>query len=396
MKLLRERELTMTEQVTRGQMAGVFFWHQNLLKMTELEALLMLSGETLEASLSAYAVAKGVSVSKVIREGAQLVETYAMKGIELIFRGTSAYPGRLAALSSRMPVLAVRGDGRLLKRAQIAIVGSREVHEHGMVAAAAVAEGLIARGFLITSGGALGIDALAHRAAMAMSQPTAVVTATGADAIYPKENADIFHYAWSHGVVVSQYPMGTSPQKCYFPTRNELMAGLSLATCVVQCRQKSGALYTASAAHRFGRPVFAVAMPGFVPLCEGGIALVKSGKARLVSAMSDFDFLGEGYAPALPLTVAKRRERREKPKMAETKEKYVSERKSAAPQEDDAEPPTLECRILRALARGVMSREALWQVSQCDDLAAFQGVLLEMELRGWVTYRGGQYARGES
>ncbi|MCL2326189.1 MAG: DNA-protecting protein DprA [Proteobacteria bacterium] len=385
----------MTEQVTRGQMAGVFFWHRNVLKMADLNALLTQEGEFLEATLGACAAAQGVAVSKAIQEGAQLIETYAMKGIELIFRGTAAYPVRLAALSSRMPVLAIRGDGQLLKRAQVAIVGSREVHEQGIMAAAVVAEGLIARGFMITSGGALGIDALAHRAAVAMSQPTVVVTATGADAIYPKENADIFRYAWSHGVVVSQYPMGTSPQKCYFPTRNELMAGLSLATCVVQCRQKSGALYTARAAHRLGRPVFAVAMPGFDSLCEGGIDLVKAGKARLVSAMSDFDILGEGYAPALPLTVTRERKRHRKPKMPEANEENVNGHKTDISQEDGAVPPALECRILRALARGSMSREALWQVSQCDDLAAFQGSLLEMELRGWVTYRGGQYARGD-
>lgn len=243
-----------------------------------------------------------IDFNEMVEAGRVIESQYNERGVSILVQGYAGYPERVAEsyASARIPVISVYGDRSLLLQKQVAIVGSRETTESGRKMCQLVANAVIDRGLVVTSGGALGIDAIAHRAAMQANQPTVVVTATDVTAVYPKDNADIFEYARKFGAIVSQFPRATMPRRQLFPSRNILMAALSEATCVVQCREKSGALYTASASVQMKRLVLAGAVEGGNALHEGGLKLVKSGVAKLVSEPSDFDVLGavQGDAPA--------------------------------------------------------------------------------------------------
>ena len=229
-------------------------------------------------------------ISQAVWEGGEIEQNYNVQKTSLICPGDPHYPEQLYVLKSP-PILGVKGSIELLKKAQMAVVGSRHTVESSRYLTPVIADALMMSGYIMTSGGAIGIDALAHRQAMAREQPTIVVSALGTEHIYPKENADIFDYAAQCGALVSQFPNKGLNHKPNFPQRNDVIAGLSLGVVVVQCPAKSGALYTVQAARRFHRPVFVAAMPGFDPLTEGGLECVKKQEAVLLSSSQDLAFM---------------------------------------------------------------------------------------------------------
>ena len=279
------------------QAAATWLWHHKQAGASSVKALLSAKNEEQYAEIWSKICQKHELLLKfdhIVSQGEKVYEDYLSKGIRLIYAYSEDYPIKLYGVRNPIPILSVRGDTRLLCQRQIAIVGSRHATDAGLSLGTLSVHALMSRGFLITSGGALGIDAMAHREAMRLGQPTLVVTATDVTKMYPKENEDIFVYAGTHGAIVSQYPCMTPPKRELFPSRNALMAGLSDATCIVQCREQSGALYTAQASLSMNRPVFVVAISGFNSAHEGGLNLVKNQKACLVSSAEDFDCLGRG------------------------------------------------------------------------------------------------------
>ena len=173
----------------------------------------------------------------------------------------------------------------------MAIVGSRRTVACSESLTPVIADEVMCRGMVVTSGGALGIDALAHRQAMKRLQPTVIVSAIGTAKIYPRDNADIFDWASENGVIVSQFPNRDMAHKPNFPQRNEVIAALSCAVIIVQCSLNSGALYTAQAAKKFGKPVFAAAMPGFNDLTAGGLDCINRGTAQILYCANNLDII---------------------------------------------------------------------------------------------------------
>ena len=179
------------------------------------------------------------------------------------------------------------------------------------------------RGFAITSGGARGTDAISHRQAMLRQRPTIVVAGTGADTVYPAENRDIFEYAILHGAVVSPFPSGTGGRRPNFPMRNAVIAALCAAVIVVQCREGSGALYTANYATQMGIPVMVPTLPGFCDLTEGSLNLARSGKAGWITRAADLDQIGHsrtelnGVQRTLDLSIIQRNDNLTRPTIPE-------------------------------------------------------------------------------
>lgn len=157
----------------------------------------------------------------------------------------------------------VRGDADLasLGVRSVGVVGSRASSPYGEHVTKDIAGGLARRDFTIVSGGAFGIDAVAHRAALALGAPTVIVSAAGLDRAYPKANNALFERAAQQGLLVSESPPGSAPQRRRFLTRNRLIAALSTGTLVVEAARRSGAMNTAGHARRLGRPVMAVPGP---------------------------------------------------------------------------------------------------------------------------------------
>ncbi|HAZ61566.1 MAG TPA: DNA-protecting protein DprA [Gammaproteobacteria bacterium] len=208
-------------------------------------------------------------------------------GNALVGWDAAAYPETLASLEDPPPVLFVSGDRSLLAALQVAIVGSRRPSPGGAEHAYRLARDLAQAGLVITSGLARGIDAAAHRGALAAggAGPTVGVSGCGPDVVYPREHAELYAEVAACGLLVSEFPPGTTARPHHFPRRNRLISGLARAVVVVEAAQPSGSLITARLALGQGREVLAV--PGSVtnPEARGCHALIRDG-ARLVEDAS--------------------------------------------------------------------------------------------------------------
>lgn len=195
------------------------------------------------------------------------------------------YPDLLRQIADPPPVLFVKGRKELLRTDCLAVVGSRASTAYGRKTAASLAASL-ASSLTIVSGMALGIDAEAHAGALAAGGGTIAVLGCGLDIIYPYQNRRLYQQIGESGLLLSEYPLGTTPDGFRFPARNRIIAGLSLGVLVVEAARKSGSLITAQMALDAGREVFAV--PGQVDSykSEGAHWLLKQG-AKLVQSGED-------------------------------------------------------------------------------------------------------------
>jgi DNA processing protein len=196
------------------------------------------------------------------------------------------YPPLLKQIPDPPAVLFVQGDPLRLIDKQLAIVGSRNPSISGERTAMEFARHLADIGLTITSGLAVGIDAAAHRGALAGDGHTIAVTGTGLDRIYPARHRDLAGEIVTRGALVSEFPPGTPPRPENFPRRNRLISALSLGTLIVEAAMQSGSLITARLAAEQGREVFAI--PGSIhnPLARGCHALLRQG-AKLVETAQD-------------------------------------------------------------------------------------------------------------
>jgi DNA processing protein len=223
-------------------------------------------------------------------------------GGHLIVPGDDQWPTALDDLDDRAPFcLWARGPLELGPAAErsVALVGARAASSYGEHVANELAFGLAERGFTVVSGAAYGIDAGAHRAALAATGATVAVLACGVDRPYPRGNHRLIERIAVQGCVVSEIPPGCSPTRWRFVQRNRLIAALALGTVVVEAALRSGTSITAREAGDLGRPVGAVPGPVTSPTSSGCHELLRLGAVcvtcvdevvELVSA------LGEGLA----------------------------------------------------------------------------------------------------
>lgn len=182
----------------------------------------------------------------------------------LICPGDPEWPTTLDDLGDGRPyALWLRGPGDLRNAClrSVAVVGSRAASPYGLRAASDFASELADRGWTVISGGALGIDAAAHRGALAADGPTVAVLANGVDVPYPASNEGLFVELARRCLLVSESPPGTHPHRLRFLVRNRVIAALSRGTVIVEAEARSGALNTAGWAAKLGRVVMAVPGP---------------------------------------------------------------------------------------------------------------------------------------
>ena len=206
------------------------------------------------------------------------------------------YPKALAAIADPPPVLTVLGrlDVLASQGPAVAVVGARNASGAGRRIARGIATDLGARGIIVASGLARGIDTAAHNGALKTG--TVAVVAGGVDVYYPPENQDLQNAIAGQGAVISEQPMGTEPQARHFPRRNRMISGLSLGVLVVEAASRSGSLITARAALEQGREVFAVPGSPLDPRAQGTNHLLRHGAtlaeraddiADVIAAMGD-------------------------------------------------------------------------------------------------------------
>jgi DNA processing protein len=185
----------------------------------------------------------------------------------------------------------------------VGIVGSRASTTYGEYVAAELSAGLAIRGFLVVSGGAYGIDAVAHRAALRADAGTVIVSAGGLDRPYPPSNSSLFDRAADTGLLLSESPPGAAPHRRRFLTRNRLIAALSTGTVVVEAAIRSGAMNTAGHCAGLGRPVMAVPGPVTSVMSAGCHKLLRAERnpALLVTCVPDvLDVIGNSSDISLP------------------------------------------------------------------------------------------------
>jgi DNA processing protein len=196
------------------------------------------------------------------------------------------YPQTLLQIYDPPVMLYVRGDPQVLNLPSIGIVGTRRPTLYGTQMAERLGRELAARGLVLVSGMARGIDAIGHQGAMAVNGRAVGVLGTGVDVCYPKENRKLYEKVLERGAIISEFPLGTHPAPENFPIRNRIVAGMPLGVVVVEGAQYSGSLITARLAMEFGREVFGV--PGNVtqPVSFAPNQLIKQG-AKLVTNGAD-------------------------------------------------------------------------------------------------------------
>ena len=221
-------------------------------------------------------------------------------GARVVGCGDPEMPPRLGAIPDAPAVLLVRGEARVLSAPQVAVVGSRRATPAGARIARRLAGELAARGLVVTSGLAQGVDAEAHRGALEAGGRTVAVLGSSLDRIYPPAHRSLAERIAGQGALVSEFPFGTRPVPWNFPWRNRIISGLSLGVLVVEAADRSGSLITARLAADQGREVFAV--PGSIlnPLSSGCHRLLRDG-AKLVERVEDvLEELPAGELSALP------------------------------------------------------------------------------------------------
>jgi DNA processing protein len=280
-------------------------------------------------------------------------------GIRWVGRRDPAFPPRLAAIHDPPPGLFVRGAAPLdlLGQASVALVGARACSDYGGHVARTFAEAIAAAGVVVVSGLARGVDGWAHRGALDAGGITAAVLGCGIDRDYPRAHASLAARICERGLIVSEYPPGVAPAPWRFPARNRLVAGLALATVVVEARARSGALITADLALEEGREVLAV--PGEITssLSDGTNALLRIGATPATSATDVLAAIG--VEPAAP------------------------------------DPPALSAAAQSALAAlddGATTADEVTRRSGLDPAGA-AAALMELELVGVVRENAGVYRR---
>jgi DNA processing protein len=212
--------------------------------------------------------------------------------VHIIHFEDSRYPPVLKSIYDPPPLLYVKGSIEKSDNLAVSIVGSRRCSLYGSEQSSRFAHLLASAGFTIVSGMARGIDTAAHQGSLSAGGRTIAVQGCGLAHIYPPENTKLYERIIQSGAVISELPLQFEPRSENFPARNRIIAGLSLATIVIEAGFNSGALITAKAALENNREVMAV--PGKIdsPLSRGSHLLIKQG-AKLIESVEDvFEALG--------------------------------------------------------------------------------------------------------
>jgi DNA processing protein len=282
-------------------------------------------------------------------------------GLRWLPRTSPTFPATLGSIHDPPPGLFLRGAAAvdLLDRPSVALVGARACSDYGAHVARSLARELAAAGAVVVSGLARGVDSWAHRGCLEAGGETVAVLGCGIDRDYPRAHAALVAEIAVRGLVVSEYPPGVAPAPWRFPARNRIVAGLALATVVVEARERSGALITADLALEQGREVLAV--PGEITsgLSAGTNALLRLGATPVTCADDVLEALGLEAPKASP--------------------------------EDDP-PGASAAAVLGALGNGASTAD---QIVRATGLAPAEvaAALTELELAGRVEARAGIYRR---
>lgn len=226
----------------------------------------------------------------------ELLEEHLQKNPTFWTPADSDYPRLLLEIPSPPPVLYYRGTVDLRENQgltpMVGIVGTRHPTEHGRKWAKKISIALAKQGFTVVSGMAAGIDGDAHQSCLNAGGRTLAVLGTGVDIVYPHHHRQLYEQIQQNGLVLSEYPAQTHPDKSNFPARNRIIAGLSRAILVLEAPEKSGSLITARYANEFGRDIYTLPNSPDVASARGCLRLVHQGAEVIITEEELLEMLG--------------------------------------------------------------------------------------------------------
>lgn len=256
------------------------------------------------AALDSAAFMKGISrwqprldKEATVHDLKRAVET----GTRILTPEDQLWPDTCADLGAHAPLMLwLRGNPALLQALSLAVVGARACTGYGAHVTAEITDGVCAAGAAIVSGAAYGVDAVAHRTALAAGGATIAVLAGGVDRPYPSGHAELLANIGRHGLICSEMVPGSAPTRWRFLQRNRVIASLARATLVTEAGMRSGSLNTAGHASEMSRPLGAVPGPVTSPASAGCHRLVRDYDATLVTnAVEAQELVGLGTDVAL-------------------------------------------------------------------------------------------------
>jgi DNA processing protein len=239
-----------------------------------------------------YRLAQAIAVAKQEIDLSPELAACRSAGIQMVSRSATAYPRLLLEIHDPPGVLFLQGDLRAADSLAIAVVGSRNATRYGVTQAARIATGLARAGVTVVAGLARGIDAAAHRAALAAGGRTLAVMGGGLLKTYTPEHAELARQVSEQGCLISEMPPQYVATRHAFPRRNRIISGLTLGTLIVEAAERSGALITARQAMEQNRDVFAVPGPVDNRNSKGCHALLRDGAILVESVEDILDALG--------------------------------------------------------------------------------------------------------
>ncbi|MBD2230667.1 DNA-processing protein DprA [Phormidium tenue] len=227
----------------------------------------------------------------------ELLASYEQQHSNFWTPADAEYPALLYEITDPPPLLFYRGQPELAAALRlvpsVGVVGTRNPSDYGQRWTRRLTQQLVTHNVIVISGLAKGVDRYAHQQTLDSHGLTIAVLGTGVDQVYPLVNRDLHDRIARHGLLLSEHPDGTPPDRAHFPRRNRIIAGLSRAVVVTEAPARSGALITAQLANDYGRDVFAV--PGSLDNLnsEGCLGLINQGAQMILNDMTLIAALGQ-------------------------------------------------------------------------------------------------------
>ncbi|MEU6351005.1 DNA-processing protein DprA [Streptomyces sp. NPDC047072] len=239
---------------------------------------------------------EGLRARGRVAEPGRDLEVAREAGARFVCPGDTEWPGQLDDLGDARPIgLWVRGlpSLRMWALRSVAVVGARACTEYGAHMAATLGTGLAEHGWVVVSGGAYGVDGVAHRGALGAGGATVAVLACGVDRPYPRGHVQLINRIAEQGLVIGELPPGDHPTPSRFVQRNRVIAALTRGTVVVEAAHRSGSLVTARAAQRLGRHTMGVPGPATSGLSAGVHELLRGDATLVTDAAEVVEMVGE-------------------------------------------------------------------------------------------------------
>lgn len=274
-----EQELIARAQLLASVEAGVTFWAKEVFEKSAVKVIELCQQREYKYDVSSILKTNGESI----------IENIQKQGFEIILPNS-----KFDELPAPPIALITKGNTELLDRRSLSIVGTRNPSNYGVRVASEMAANFVDRDWVITSGGAYGIDAAAHKGALIAEGETIAVLASGLDISYPAGHSRLFAEIAESGLLISEYLPGTKALPHRFLNRNRLIAAISEGTMVVEAAFRSGSLRTARDAQELQRVVMAIPGPINSPLSEGCHRLIGEGAAAICCGVNDaLELMGE-------------------------------------------------------------------------------------------------------